>query len=200
MFLLYRFFNRSIEKSRIKEKEQQRSKYKQREQQFKEDALETEKEMIRLRNEKLNLEMIHKEKELANSTLMIIQKNEMLNKLMHDLNRVKSALTDEQHKNQLNSTIKKISREIDNEKQWQVFNTHVEQVHEQLFIKLKEKYPDLTPRELSLCAYLRMNISSKEIATLMNISTRGVEISRYRIRKKLGLDRNANLTDFMMKL
>ncbi len=200
VFLLYRFFNRSIEKSRINEKEQQRSKYKQREQQFKEDALEAEKEMIRLRNEKLNLEMIHKEKELANSTLMIIQKNEMLNKLMHDLNRVKSALTDEQHKNQLNSTIKKISREIDNEKQWQVFNTHVEQVHEQLFIKLKEKYPDLTPRELSLCAYLRMNISSKEIATLMNISTRGVEISRYRIRKKLGLDRNANLTDFMMKL
>ena len=200
IFLLYRFFNRSIEKSRIKEKEQQRSKYRQREQQFKEEALEAEKEMIRLRNEKLNLEMIHKEKELANSTLMIIQKNEMLNKLMHDLNRVKSALSDEQHKNQLNSTIKKIGREIDNEKQWQVFNTHVEQVHEQLFIKLKEKYPDLTPRELSLCAYLRMNISSKEIATLMNISTRGVEISRYRIRKKLGLDRNANLTDFMMKL
>lgn len=200
VYFLYRFFLKSIEKSRVKEKEQQRIKYKQREQQFKEDALEAEKEMIRLRNEKLNLEMIHKEKELANSTLMIIQKNEILNKLVHDLNRVKSALTDEQHKTQLNSTIKKIGREIDNEKQWQVFNTHVEQVHEQLFMKLKEKFPDLTPRELSLCAYLRMNISSKEIATLMNISTRGVEISRYRIRKKLGLDRNGNLTDFMMKL
>jgi DNA-binding CsgD family transcriptional regulator len=200
MFLLYRFFNRSIEKSRLKEKEQQRSKYKQREQQFKEDALEAEKEMIRLRNEKLNMEMIHKEKELANSTMMIIQKNEILQKLMHDINKVKSALPDEQYKNQLNSTLKKIGKEIDNEKQWQVFNTHVEQVHEALFAKLKQLYPDLTPRELSLCAYLRMNISSKEIATLMNISTRGVEISRYRIRKKLGLDRNANLTDFMMKL
>ena len=199
-YFMYKFYLRSIEKSRAKEKEQQRIKYKQREQQFKEDALEAEKEMIRLRNEKLNLEMIHKEKELANSTMMIIQKNEMLHKLRLDLNKVKLAIPDEQHKNELNVTIKRIGREIDNEKQWKVFNTHVEQVHEDLFKKLKELYPELTPRELSLCAYLRMNISSKEIATLMNISTRGVEISRYRIRKKLGLDRNANLTDFMMKL
>ena len=199
-YFLYKFYIRSIEKSRIKEKEQQRAKYKQREQQFKEEALESEREMIRLRNEKLNLEMIHKEKELANSTMMIIQKNEILQKLRNDLNKVKSALPDEQHKNELNITLKRIGREIDNEKQWTVFNTHVEQVHEDLFKKLKELYPDLTPREISLCAYLRMNISSKEIATLMNISTRGVEISRYRIRKKLGIDRNANLTDFMMKL
>ena len=198
--LMYKFFLRSIEKSREKEKEQQRSKYKQREQQFKEEALETEKEMIRLRNEKLNLEMIHKEKELANSTMLIIQKNEILHKLRQDLNKIKSALPDEQQKNELNMTLKRIGKEIDNEKQWQVFNTHVEQVHDDLFKKLKELYPDLTPREISLCAYLRMNISSKEIATLMNISTRGVEISRYRIRKKLGIDRNANLTDFMMKL
>jgi DNA-binding CsgD family transcriptional regulator len=77
---------------------------------------------------------------------------------------------------------------------------HIEQVYEELFKKLKDKYPDLTPRELSLCAYLRMNISSKEIATLMNISARGVEISRYRVRKKLRLDRDANLTEFMINL
>ena len=77
---------------------------------------------------------------------------------------------------------------------------HIEQVYEELFKKLKDRYPDLTPRELSLCAYLRMNISTKEIATLMNISARGVEISRYRVRKKLGLDRVASLTDFIMTL
>lgn len=200
LYLLYRFFNKSMEKSRLKEKEAQREKYKQREQKLKEEALITEKEMIKLRNEKLNLEMIHKEKELANSTMLIIQKNEILHKLRNDLNKIKPKIHDEHLKNDLNTTVKRIGKEIDNEKQWQVFNTHVEQVHEDLFKKLKVQYPELTPRELSLCAYLRMNISSKEIATLMNISTRGVEISRYRIRKKLGLDRNANLTDFMMKL
>jgi DNA-binding CsgD family transcriptional regulator len=198
--IAYRFFMKSLEKSRLQEKHTQNSKYQIREQQLKEEALITEKEMIRLRNEKLNLEMIHKEKELANSTLMIIQKNEILHRLRSELTKIKNNISEDNQKNELNSTLKRIGKEIDNEKQWQVFNTHVEQVHESLFKKLKEDYPDLTPRELSLCAYLRMNISSKEIATLMNISTRGVEISRYRIRKKLGLDRNANLTEFMMKL
>jgi DNA-binding CsgD family transcriptional regulator len=200
LFLAYRFFLSSMEKSRLKEKEVQKDKYRQREQQLKEEALFTEKEIIRLRNEKLNLEMIHKEKELANSTMLIIQKNEILHKLKNELSKIKNQLADEHLKNDLNSTIKRIGKEIDNEKEWHVFNTHVEQVHEDLFKKLKATYPSLTPRELSLCAYLRMNISSKEIATLMNISTRGVEIGRYRIRKKLDLDRNANLTDFMMTL
>jgi ligand-binding sensor domain-containing protein/DNA-binding CsgD family transcriptional regulator len=200
VYLMYRFFLNSMEKSRLREKEAQKDKYRQREQELKEKSLITEREMISLRNEKLNLEMIHKEKELANSTMMIIQKNEILNKLRSDLNKVKSKLPDENLKNDVNTTIRRIGKEIDNDKQWLVFNTHVEQVHEDLFKKLKSRYPDLSPRELSLCAYLRMNISSKEIATLMNISTRGIEISRYRIRKKLGLDRNANLTDFMMGL
>ena len=112
-----------------------------------------------------------------------------------------TTITEDDHlKSRINSSIKRINKELDNEKQWQVFDTYVEQVHEELFLKLKEKYPELSPRELKLCAYLRMNISSKEIAALMNISTRGVEISRYRIRKKLGLDRNANLTEFMLAM
>ena len=200
LFLVFRIYRKNIEASHLKEKEAQKNKFRQREQQMKEEVLITEKEIIRLKNETLNLEMIHKEKELANSTMLIIQKNDILNKLKNELSKVKNALTDDHLKNDLNTTIKRIGKEIDNEKQWQVFNMHVEQVHEDLFNKLKKQYPGLTPRELSLCAYLRMNISSKEIATLMNISTRGVEISRYRIRKKLGLDRNANLTDFMMTL
>ncbi len=199
-YLVYQLFRRRIEKSHLKEQEAQKNKFRQREQEMKEEVLITEKEMIRLRNETLNLEMIHKEKELANSTMLIIQKNDILHKLKNELSKIKNSLADDLLKNDLNTTIKRIGKEIDNEKQWQVFNMHVEQVHEDLFNKLKKQYPELTPRELSLCAYLRMNISSKEIATLMNISTRGVEISRYRIRKKLGLDRNANLTDFMMTL
>jgi len=199
-FIIYRLVNRRVENSLQKQKLEEKNKYRERERELKEDALIAEKEMIRLRNEALNMEMIHKEKELANSTMLIIQKNEILTKLKNDLNKIRNAVADEPMKNEIGATIKRIGKEIDNEKQWQVFNTHVEQVHETLFKKLIEKYPDLTPRELSLCAYLRMNISSKEIATLMNISTRGVEISRYRIRKKLGLGRDENLTDFMLKL
>jgi DNA-binding CsgD family transcriptional regulator len=94
--------------------------------------------------------------------------------------------------------IKKINKDIESENQWKVFETHFENVHEAFLKRLKNQYTELTPRELKLCAYLRRNISSKEIALLMNISTRGVEISRYRLRKKLNLDRSVNLTYFII--
>ena len=200
LYLGKRYLNYRIEKSRLAENQKQKEKYLIREQKLKEEALIAEKEMQRLRNEALHLEMIHKEKELANSTMLLIKKNNILKKLQSDLRDINSTMGNEVARININSLIKRIDKEIDNEKQWKVFNTHVEQVYEELFKKLIKSYPDLTPRELSLCAYLRMNISSKEIATLMNISARGVEISRYRIRKKLKLDREANLTEFMLNL
>ncbi len=203
LLLLYygqRYLSRRIEKLHKIENQKQKEKYQGRVQVLKEEALIAEKEMERLRNERLNLEMIHKEKELANSTMLLIMKNNILNKLQTDLQSVNLTLSNDEAKNNISVIIKRIEKEIDNEKQWKVFNLHIEQVYEELFKKLKESYPELTPRELSLCAYLRMNISSKEIATLMNISPRGVEISRYRIRKKLKLEREANLTEFMINL
>ena len=200
IFMGKRYLNYRIEKSSLAEKLKQKGKYSIREQKLKEDALIAEREVQRLRNETLNLEMIHKEKELANSTMLIIKKNNILSKVQSDLRDVNSTIGNELAKNSINILIRRIDKEIDNEKQWEVFNMHIEKVYEELLKKLKESYPDLTPRELSLCAYLRMNISSKEIATLMNISARGVEISRYRVRKKLRLDREANLTDFMINL
>ncbi|MCX6285069.1 MAG: triple tyrosine motif-containing protein [Bacteroidetes bacterium] len=200
IYLGRRYLNYRVEKSRLAENLKQKEKYLNRELKLKEESLIAEKEMQRLRNETLNLEIIHKEKELANSTMLLIQKNNILNKIQSDLQNLYSSIRNDEGKNNVNGLIKRIDKEIDNEKQWQVFNLHFEQVYEDLFKKLKESFPDLSHRELILCAYLRMNISSKEIATLMNISERGVEISRYRIRKKLGLDHGANLTEFMMSL
>ncbi len=173
IYLGKRYLNFRIEKSRMAEIHKQKEIY-------------------------LTREMNLKEKELANTTMAVIQKNNFLIKLQSDLRNINSILGKDLAKNNINTLITRIDKEIDSEKQWKVFNMHVEQVNEDLFKKLIENYPDLTPRELSLCAYLRMNISSKEIATLMNISARGVEISRYRIRKKLRLDREANLTEFMI--
>jgi len=200
IYLGKRYLNYRIEKSRITEYLKQNEKYLIREQKLKEECLIAEKEMQRLRNETLNIEMIHKEKELANSTMLLIQKNNIFKKIQSDLQNLFSILGNDLAKNKINSLINRIDKEIDSEKQWKVFNIHIEQVYEDLFKKLIEKYPDITPRELSLCAFLRMNLSSKEIATLMNISARGVEIGRYRLRKKLGLDRDASLTEFIIKL
>jgi DNA-binding CsgD family transcriptional regulator len=71
-------------------------------------------------------------------------------------------------------------------------------VHEAFFNRLKAQFPDLTPGDLKLAAYLKMNLSSKEIAPLLNISVRGVENKRYRLRQKVHLDNDANLTEFMI--
>ncbi len=195
-----KYFDQSMEKSRKTEFLKQEELHRLREQRLKEDSLIAEKEVERLRNEALNLEMIHKEKELANSSMLLIKKNEMLNLLYEELQSISSSPGTDTAKSKINSLIRKISKEIDNDNQKKVFNLHLEQVYEVMFKKLKEQYPEITPHELNLCAYLRMNMSSKEIATLMNISPRGVEIGRYRLRKKLKLDREANLTDFIMNL
>ena len=85
-----------------------------------------------------------------------------------------------------------------NREDWEKFEIHFDQVHEDFLKKIRKKYPELTPKDLRLCAYLKMNLSSKEIAPILNISVRGVEISRYRLRKKMNLPRDANLNDFMM--
>ena len=184
--------------SKLKEEKRQKEKFEKREEKLKQETLEAEKEIIRLRNEKLRGKMIMKDKELANATLTMIQKNDLLNTIKKELQHIASGTRDEQQQNQIKRLIKKINREVDTEKQWEVFETHFESVHEAFLKRLKTGYPDLSPRELKLCAYLRLNISSKEIAILMNISTRGVEISRYRLRKKLGLSRTDNLTDFIL--
>jgi DNA-binding CsgD family transcriptional regulator len=81
---------------------------------------------------------------------------------------------------------------------WEHFAHHFDKVHTDFLVVLKNRYPGLTANELKLCAYLRMNLSSKEIAQLMNISIRGVEIGRYRLRKKLGISKDINLFEFLL--
>lgn len=194
LFLLKRKIDRSRKEAEAKKEVQ----FREREEELERYSLEAEKEIIRLRNEKLSEEMVLKDKELANSTLQMIQKNKLLISLKEELLQFAASSKESSIKIQIRSLVKKIDRDIDNESQWKVFETHFEKVHEEFLQRIKSEFPQLTPRELKLCAYLRMNISSKEIALLMNISTRGVEISRYRLRKKLGLDRKSNLTDFIL--
>ena len=94
--------------------------------------------------------------------------------------------------------MKKIDENIASHDDWKTFETNFERAHEEFILKLKTGYPKLTPSDLRLCAYLRMNLSSKEIAPLLGISVRGLENHRYRLRKKMGLDVDANLNEVMM--
>ncbi len=154
-----------------------------------------EKELIRLRNEKLRAEISYKSKELANSTMAIIKKNEFLLDLKTNIEKQKTELGTRYPDKYYNYLNEKIDKNISNHDDWQVFETNFERAHEQFFGKIKELYPELTSSDLRLCAYLRMNLSSKEIAPLLGISVRGIENHRYRLRKKMNLKHDESLTD-----
>lgn len=198
IFILIQFLKKRFKRAKKRNEKEQQELFRKKEQKLRTESLLAEKEIIRLRNDKLREGIKMKDKELANSTIEMLHKNEMLIALRDELKKLSDLSKDENHKHEVKHLMRKINKEIDNEKQWQVFEIHFENVHEEFLERIKNKYPKLTPRELKLCAYLRMNISSKEISVLMNISTRGVEISRYRLRKKLELDRETNLTDFVL--
>ncbi len=155
-----------------------------------------QQERIQLRNEQLKKDILSKSQELANSTFNLIRKNEILIQVKEELKKVKRKPNSQ---NELYSkVIRLIDRHLDSQDDWEVFEENFNEVHEVFLKKLINAYPDLTPGDLKLAAYLRMNLSSKEIAPLLNISIRGVENKRYRLRKKLNLPPEENLTEFMI--
>jgi DNA-binding CsgD family transcriptional regulator len=107
---------------------------------------------------------------------------------------------DESTKSQLAKLNKSIVMEVNSDKSWKDLEKHIKNVHFDFLKRLKENYPTISPRELDLSTYLLMNMSTKEIAEVMNISTGGVELARYRLRKKLNLNKKENLTGFLMSI
>ncbi len=142
--------------------------------------------------EKLLLEVENKSRELSNAALNLIRKNEVLQRLKDDLVDTKN------EPRMLQKIIRLIDEHLEGDHDWEIFEESFNRVHDDFFKRLMHDYPDLTPGDLRLAAYLKMNLSSKEIAPLLNISVRGVENKRYRLRKKLGLSEEANLTEFIM--
>ena len=157
-----------------------------------------EKEIVKLKNEKLESEIGHKNSELANSAMHLVQKREMLGKIRDDLNTLLKKIDNEQISSQFKKLLKLLGEDSKMDDNWEQFAHHFDKVHTDFLVVLKNRHPNLTANELKLCAYVRMNLSSKEIAQLMNISIRGVEIGRYRLRKKLGLPTEMNLFEFLL--
>lgn len=166
--------------------------------QLKQEKEESEAKVEVLINEKLQTEIVFKNKELALSTMHIVQKNETLAKLREELDTIVKQTKDTDTKSNIKKVIGILSDDHRLEDDWESFAVHFDQVHTDFIRRIKEKYPQLSPKDLKLCAYLRMNLTTKEIAPLLNISVRGVEISRYRLRKKMEVDQDLNLNDFMM--
>ncbi|MAD97200.1 MAG: LuxR family transcriptional regulator [Flavobacteriaceae bacterium] len=154
--------------------------------------LENSKQIIKLNNEKLRNDIEGKNRELATSTMSIIKKNEFLNEIKNEL--VNGG------EKRIDKVIRIIDKDLNNTDDWKLFQEAFNNADKKFLRKIKTKHPDLTPNDLRLCAYLRLNLSSKEIAPLLNISPRSVEVKRYRLRKKMNLDHDINLTNYIIDI
>lgn len=173
---------------------------KEKEELLQKETVANEQKIVRLKNEQLQADLEGKSRELANSAMNIVYKNELLQKIRNELSSLRDTSGKKLSSNQLRKINKVIDEGISDERDWNIFEKSFNEAHESFFIKLKSTYPNLIPNDIKLCAYLRMNMSSKEMASLLNITVRGVEIRRYRLRKKLNLDHNKNLAEFLMEI
>ncbi|PLX12672.1 MAG: hypothetical protein C0597_12780 [Marinilabiliales bacterium] len=170
------------------------------------EVLSAQQEIVKLRNAKLRVENERnkaevelKTKELASYAMQVTQKNESLFGIKEQLKHISQKVNPDAQK-YLQKLIKNIEQSTNQKDDWEKFEGYFDQVYEDFTRRLRDRFPNLTPNDIKLCAYLRMNLSTKEIAPLLNISVRGVEVSRYRLRKKLQMPQNENLIDFMMNL
>ena len=156
-----------------------------------------EEEIDKLNSEKLKSELKLKNEQLTSITMQLLKNKEFI---LNIQDKIESTLKEGNSKIQLQRLIKTIDSEVSKNDNWDEFAYHFDQVHGNYLEYLSNNNIRLSPREIKLAAFLRMNMSSKEISKLLNITTRGVELARYRLRKKLSLSREQNLVEFLISL
>lgn len=161
--------------------------------QTKEALLAALEEQKRIREHYLQNEIEFRESQLSTMALQIMQKNDLLKELKEKLDRYESIKEDQDVK-------KIINRGLNQDKDWIDFNSSFESLNKNFYIRLKEAYPEISQNDLKLCALIKLNLSIKEMAGILNISPDSVKTARYRLRKKLQLSSEENLSEFISKL
>jgi DNA-binding CsgD family transcriptional regulator len=159
--------------------------------------LQKEKELIEKDNELLAENIVNKSKEIANYTLLLVKKHDLLDEISKEVNEIKKTAKLDKTKNRLRSIAQKIRMNLLDEEHLQIFDTNFERVHQHFFDELKTKFPDLHQKDFRMCGLVKMNMSNKEIASVLGISVRGVETAKYRLRKRLHLDDDVNMVEFL---
>lgn len=160
---------------------------------LKNEQLESEKLIMDIKNDQLNQDIESKNRELTISKMSIIKKNELLN-------NIKKELKNGDGEKHINSVIRLIDKNLNDSNDWGIFVEAFNNTDKGFLDKIKSLHPDLTPNDLRFCVYLRMNLTSKEIAPLLNISVKSVETKRYRLRKRMKLDHEESLVNYILGL
>lgn len=155
----------------------------------KSDLVTAIEEQKKLKELQLRNDLEFKESQLSAMTLQMLQKNELMQELKENVDQDGN-----------NSISKIITKGLNHDKEWSDFNTSFESLNKNFYTRLKQEYPEISPNDLKICALIKLNLSIKEMAGILNVSPDSVKTARYRLRKKLQLNTEDNLTDFILKL
>ena len=151
-----------------------------------------ENELTHMRQILLQNELEHRNRELTTQSIFLKQKDNVLIEVQKSLESILSQAGGEL-RNKIRFLIQRIDNSIENEPDWQNFKLHFERIHPRFFDKLIGEYPKLTQSELRHCAYLKMTMSPKQVAKILNVSSKSVDMARYRLKKKLQLEAGLSL-------
>jgi len=190
LFYYSRFKNKSLrQKTLLLEQEGQ---LKELEKSRIEDQLFAEQEINKLQTEKLE----QQNRELSTRILHAINKNEAMNNILSEIEQLSKT-----GNNEISGCYGKVKRIVNDninfDKEWHQFKLHFEEVNPGFFYNLHQKFPTLTQSELKLCAYYRINLDTKEIARLLNVTNAAIQKGRHRLRKKMDIPSEIEISDFM---
>ena len=180
------------------EMEQRKIAEKERNQRLQE-RIKAEQQVNQLMKQKHQMELDLINRELATSSIFISQKNKIIGLIRKDINRLvrnDKAIT----RDEMTRVLKTIDENVKFDNDWYRIKAHFEKIYPGFFDRLRKQHPNLTPNDHKLAALLRMNLNTKEISHILKITAPSTEISRIRLRKKLGLDKNINLTQFICEV
>ncbi len=199
LYFLYQAQNRTYQ-NRQRELDEKRKNQVAQEKQLREEMEATKEQQLKeLEEEKLQAELRHTNNLLAASTMNLVVKNEFIETIKEELKEVQKKGKPEETRRAISRIVKGIDTNLKLQEDWEQFEFHFDQVHGDFLNRLRSQYSELTPQDQKLCAYLRLHLNTKEIAQLMSISVRGVEVARYRLRKRLGLSSDVNLSKFILE-
>lgn len=200
VYLLYRWEELRMLREKKRAVVEKDRKMKEMAKEYEEEKARREKQIMQLEKETLEHDLQHKSQEMANLMINFVRKNEMLNDIKAEIAKVIATLKGEsvrEGKKQLLMISSKIDANIQSDEVLKRIEEQFDLIHNNFMKRLQAKHPNLSNNERIMCAYLKMNLSTKEIAPLLNISVRGVETIRYRLRKKFGLEREDSLIDYL---
>lgn len=203
LWLCYRLYERNSQKAALMMEERKNEELAEMEMRNREESIRKDYEIEQLKSRQLELDIRNKSNELSNSTLNLVRKNEILMTISDRLTKLAETMgsqpESEKHIKAIVKIKELIRENISHDDDWKTFTRNFDLVYDNYMQRLLEAYPALTVTDQRLCAYIKMGLSSKEIAPLLNITYRSVEMNRYRLRKKMGMQTETSLSDYLRK-